>query len=72
MGITVVGWFARLGFFVTPPIIGVLADALTLRYALWMVPLYALGILVFSGVLSTRSAPTGPGPGAAARNDAAR
>ena len=54
VGITVVGWFARLGFFVTPPLVGALADALTLRYALWMVPMYALGILVFSGVLSTR------------------
>lgn len=55
VGITVVGWLARLGFFVTPPIVGALADALTLRYALWMMPLYALGILVFSGALSTRS-----------------
>ncbi|ATG55175.1 MFS transporter [Brachybacterium ginsengisoli] len=54
VGITVVGWFARLGFFVTPPLVGALADVLTLRYALWMVPLYALGILLFSGVLSTR------------------
>lgn len=54
VGITVVGWFARLGFFLTPPLVGALADALTLRYALWMVPLYALGILVFSGVLSPR------------------
>jgi fucose permease len=55
VGITVVGWFARLGFFLTPPLVGALADAMTLRYALWMMPLYFLGILVFSGVLSTRS-----------------
>lgn len=54
VGITVVGWFARLGFFLTPPLVGALADALTLRYALWLVPIYALGILAFSGVLSTR------------------
>ncbi|MFC7458517.1 MFS transporter [Brachybacterium sp. GCM10030267] len=54
VGITVVGWFARLGFFVTPPLVGALADALTLRYALWMMPVYALGILLFSGVLSNR------------------
>ncbi|MFC0674126.1 MFS transporter [Brachybacterium hainanense] len=51
VGITVVGWLARLGFFLTPPLVGALADALTLRYALWLVPLYAAGILVFSGVL---------------------
>ncbi len=56
VGITVVGWMARLGFFLTPPLVGALADALTLRYALWMVPLYALGILVFSGSLSSRRA----------------
>jgi MFS family permease len=55
VGITVVGWFARLGFFITPPVVGALADALTLRYALWMMPVYALGILVFSGVLSSRA-----------------
>lgn len=59
VGITVVGWFARLGFFLTPPLIGVLADAMTLRYALWMVPLYAVGILLFSKVLSTRSVKAG-------------
>jgi fucose permease len=56
VGITVVGWLARLGFFITPPIVGALADALTLRYALWMVPVYAVGILAFSGVLSDRRA----------------
>ncbi|MBP2382367.1 MFS transporter [Brachybacterium sacelli] len=54
VGITVVGWFARLGFFVTPPIVGALGDAVTLRYALWIVPVYMVGILLFSGVLETR------------------
>lgn len=52
VGITVVGWLARVGFFATPPIIGALADAFTLRYALWLVPIYAVGILLFSGALS--------------------
>jgi MFS family permease len=52
VGITVVGWFARIGFFVTPPIVGALADVFTLRYALWLVPLYAIGILVFSWTLA--------------------
>ncbi|GAB4096497.1 MFS transporter [Brachybacterium horti] len=54
VGMTVAGWLARLGFFVSPPIIGALADALTLRHALWLVPLYALGILVVSGALAGR------------------
>lgn len=54
VGITLVGWLARLGFFVSPPVVGALADAFTLRYALWLVPLYAIGILAFSGVLDGR------------------
>lgn len=54
LGITLVGWLARIGFFAAPPIVGALADALTLRRALWLMPIYALGILVFSGVLETR------------------
>ncbi|MDN5822216.1 MAG: MFS transporter, partial [Brachybacterium sp.] len=61
VGITVVGWFARLGFFLTPPLVGALADAMTLRYALWMVPVYALGIMLFSAVLSTRQRSTSAG-----------
>ncbi|ANP27384.1 hypothetical protein DAD186_08340 [Dermabacter vaginalis] len=51
VGITVVGWFARIGFLAAPPIVGWLADLFTLRYALALVPLYAVGILVFSGAL---------------------
>ena len=54
LGITVVGWFARLGFFLTPPLVGALGDALTLRYALWVVPIYAIGVLLFAGALSPR------------------
>lgn len=54
LGITIVGWLARVGFLAAPPIVGALADAFTLRYALWLMPLYALGILVFSGVLEPR------------------
>jgi MFS family permease len=59
VGITVVGWFARIGFFVTPPIVGALADVFTLRYALWLVPLYAIGILVFSWTLAPRGGNAG-------------
>ncbi|MGY5763671.1 MFS transporter [Brachybacterium sp. DNPG3] len=54
VGITVVGWFARIGFFVTPPLVGAIADALTLHFALWLVPIYAVGILIFAGALSAR------------------
>lgn len=55
VGITMVGWLARIGFFVAPPVVGALADAFTLRYALWLVPLYAAGLLIFSGVLEGKN-----------------
>ncbi len=51
VGITVVGWFARIGFLAAPPIVGWLADLFTLRYALALVPLYAVGVFLFSGAL---------------------
>lgn len=54
VGITFIGWFSRLGFLVAPPLVGALADAFTLRYVLWLVPLYAVGIFLFSGVLETK------------------
>ncbi|MGJ6979672.1 MFS transporter [Aestuariimicrobium soli] len=54
LGVTVVGWLARLGFFLSPPLVGWLADQLTLVRALWLVPVYALGILALSRVLDPR------------------
>ena len=54
LGVTVVGWLARLGFFLSPPLVGWLADQLSLARALWLVPVYALGILVLSRVLDPR------------------
>ena len=54
VGMTVVGWVARFGFFLAPPLVGVVADALSLERALWLMPLYALGILAVSGALQAR------------------
>lgn len=54
VGITLVGWLARIGFFLAPPVMGALADVFTLRYALWLMPIYAVMILLFSGVLEGR------------------
>lgn len=56
LGITLVGWVARLGFLASPPIVGAIADLFTLRWALLLIPLSALGILVVGGVLE------GPSP----------
>lgn len=54
MGVTLVGWIARVGFFVSPPVVGALADAFTLRWALLLMPIYAVGILLFSFALDPR------------------
>lgn len=54
VGLTIVGWIARMGFFLAPPILGFIADWVTLERALWAVPIYALGILMFSSALESK------------------
>jgi MFS family permease len=51
-GLAVSGWMMRLGFLATPPLIGLVADAVGLRWA-FVVPA-ALGVLavVFAGLLA--------------------
>lgn len=58
MGVTLVGWIARVGFFASPPVVGALADAFTLRWALFLMPIYAVGILVFSFALDPKKEPS--------------
>ena len=52
-GLTVINWLLRVGFLLSPPIIGVLADATSLRVALLTVVLAGLGALVLGRVLPT-------------------
>ncbi len=47
-GLTMVTWMMRFGFFAGPPLIGALADAIDLRWALMVVPATALAILALS------------------------
>ncbi|EPX60464.1 putative transport protein [Cystobacter fuscus DSM 2262] len=51
-GLTVVSWLMRLGFLLSPPIVGLVADAVGLRVGLLVVPLAGTLVLVLSGVLS--------------------
>lgn len=53
VGLTVVGWLLRVGFLVSPTIIGILADAISLRAALVSVVLAGLVVLVLGRVLET-------------------
>ena len=50
-GLTIVTWMMRLGFFAGPPLIGVLADATTLRWALLVVPACAMVMLLLTPAL---------------------
>ena len=47
----------RLGFLVSPPIVGAIADLTTLRYGLLVVPLAGLLVVLFAPVLATRVRP---------------
>jgi MFS family permease len=51
LGLAVVNWLLRIGFLVSPPLIGVLADAISLRVALLTVVLAGVGALVLGRVL---------------------
>ena len=52
-GLTVINWLLRIGFLLSPLLIGVLADATSLRVALLTVVLAGLGALLLGGRLRT-------------------
>jgi fucose permease len=55
-GIAVVGFLARLGFLVTPPVIGSIADTSSVGTGLLLVPVAALGAAALAGALRSRPA----------------
>lgn len=55
-GLTIVGWLLRVGFLVSPPLVGAIADASALRFGLLVVPVAGLLVLIFAPVLQGRSA----------------
>lgn len=65
-GLAVINWLLRIGFLVAPPLIGALADLLSLRVALLTVVLAGLGALLLGRALPGRpftAAPDGGKPG---------
>ncbi|MET4583156.1 MFS family permease [Conyzicola nivalis] len=56
-GLTIVSWLLRVGFLVSPPIVGAIADSSALRFGLLIVPVAGLLVVVFAGVLAGRRAP---------------
>jgi len=70
-GLTIVAWLLRLGFLISPPVVGAIADLTALRYGLLVVPLAGLLVVLFSPVLATRVRPIATdAPGATAADDA--
>jgi MFS family permease len=56
-GLTVINWLLRIGFLLSPPVIGVLADVTSLRAALLTVVLAGVGALLLGRLLKTAVAP---------------
>jgi MFS family permease len=56
-GLAVINWLLRIGFLLSPPLIGVLADATSLRVALLSVVAAGLGALLLGRVLPAAAAP---------------
>ncbi|WP_322500442.1 MFS transporter [Streptomyces rochei] len=53
-GLTIVSWLMRLGFLLSPPVVGLVADATSLRAGLLVVPLAGVIVLLLAGVLRPR------------------
>ena len=61
VGLAVINWLLRIGFLVSPPLIGALADATSLRVALLSVVLAGVGALVLGRALPGRPPADRPG-----------
>ncbi|WP_326546641.1 MFS transporter [Mycolicibacterium sp. ND9-15] len=53
-GLTILTWLMRIGFFGAPELVGVIADATSLRIGLLTVPAAGLLVVLLAGVLSAR------------------
>ncbi|MGB2556241.1 MFS transporter [Cellulosimicrobium cellulans] len=59
-GLTLVSWLMRLGFLLSPPIVGLVADATSLRTGLLVLPLAGVVVVLLAGVLAPRRATSSP------------
>ncbi|GAA2528082.1 MFS transporter [Rarobacter incanus] len=53
-GLTVLSWLMRLGFLVSPPLVGLIADNAGLRAGLLTVPVAGIVVILLAGVLRTK------------------
>jgi MFS family permease len=59
VGLTAVNWLLRIGFLVSPPLVGLIADLTSLRAGLLVVVLAGLTVLVLGRSLRTTVSPVG-------------
>lgn len=56
-GLTALAWLMRIGFVGAPPLVGAVSDAISLRWALLIVPICGILVVAASGALSGRRSP---------------
>jgi len=56
--LTVVTWLMRIGFLGAPLLVGVVADATSLRFGLLSVPIAGVTVIALAGALSARRLPS--------------
>lgn len=62
-GLTIVSWMLRLAFLLSPPVVGVIADATSLRVGFIIMPIMGLFVLLLAGTLKpSKAATTTPTP----------
>lgn len=59
-GLTVVSWLMRLGFLLSPPLVGLVAEATSVRTGLVLVPIAGLATIALAAVLAPRTGPDQP------------
>ncbi|MGU3432347.1 MFS transporter [Actinomycetes bacterium M1A6_2h] len=53
-GLAIVSWLMRIGFLMSPPVVGLVADSAGLRVGLVVVPAAGVAVVLLAGVLATR------------------
>lgn len=64
-GLTITSWMLRLAFLLSPPVVGFIADASSLRVGFIIMPLMGLAVFLLSGTLKPRTKPAPLAPAAA-------
>lgn len=53
-GLTILSWLLRLAFLLSPPLVGAIADAASLRVGLLLVPVFGVLIVALAGAMAPR------------------